>query len=92
MPPTVEESERLLTKAAVLIRRGDVSGARLLLERCLAAGDMRAAFYLAETYDPAVLRAWQAYGVPGDLARARHLYGRALAAGVPMAKERLDAN
>jgi len=55
---------------------GDVNGARLLLDRSLALGDERAAFRLAETYDPSVL-AERGLRVEGDAAKARTLYLRA---------------
>jgi hypothetical protein len=67
-------STTLVDRARRLIRVGDVSGARLILERAVARGYSQAAFYLAETYDPQVLRAWKVQGMQPDQQRARELY------------------
>jgi hypothetical protein len=48
-------TDRMIERAQKLIALADVNGARLLLERSLALGDERAAFPLAQTYDPRVL-------------------------------------
>jgi TPR repeat protein len=66
-----------------------VSSARQLLELALAHGNARAAFMLAETYDPRVLQSWRAHGVAGDPAKARDLYQRAKAGGIDDAEERI---
>ena len=73
----------LVKRADAIFRSGDVSGARLLLERASEAGDARALFLLAETYDPRVLSTLRTRGIRGDAARAEELYARAraLAAG-----------
>jgi hypothetical protein len=76
----------LVDRAQRLIRLGDISGARLLLERAVARGDRRAAFFLAQTYDPEVLRSWKARGLPADPERARALYSQAEQAGINEAK------
>ena len=83
--------DRLLARADELFRRGDVSGARLLLERSMEAGHPRAAFLLAETFDPHVLSRLGALGIRGDAGKARELYGRARSLGVAQAQERIDA-
>jgi TPR repeat protein len=72
-----------------LIADGDISGARLMLERALADGSDRAAFQLAETYDPRMLLEWNVVGLTANTARARELYGIAADRGVTAAKERL---
>jgi hypothetical protein len=46
----------LMTRARSLLALGDIAAARLLLERAANARDATAAFLLAQTYDPAVLR------------------------------------
>jgi hypothetical protein len=91
-PPELKDAElpRLLSKANELIRPGDVSGARLLLERALETGSAEAAFYLAQTYDPRILVSWNVQGVPPDSEKARALYQRALEAGVSKAKELVE--
>ena len=87
--PSVNES-RLMARADDFIRRGDISGARLMLDRALNEGSAVAAFRLAETYDPRILTQWKAHGTTGDPDRARQLYSRALTAGFEPAKERLQ--
>lgn len=81
--------EWLLARAQGLIREGDISGARLLLERAHAGGSRRAAFHLAETYDPRRLADWRALGIRGDPARARALYLQAKDGGIAEAGDRL---
>ena len=70
-------TDRMIERAQKLIALADVNGARLLLERSLALGDERAAFPLAQTYDPRVLSERGLRGVQGDAAKARTLYLRA---------------
>jgi hypothetical protein len=91
-PPELKDADlsRLLSKANELIRPGDVSGARLLLERALETGSAEAAFYLAQTYDPRILVSWNVQGVPPDAEKARALYHRAHDAGVHKAKELVE--
>lgn len=83
--------DRLTARADMLFRGGDVSGARLLLERAQEAGNAQAIFLLAETFDPNALAAIGAVGIRSDPARARELYGRALALGIAAASARLEA-
>ena len=85
------DMRRLADKAAQAIRDGDIYGARLILERAMAAGDVTAIFALAETYDPKVLARTNVKGVKGDPARARELYSAALDKGMSEARARLDA-
>jgi TPR repeat protein len=90
-PAPAKPEDRLLARADELFSKGDVSGARLLLERSMEAGNARAAFRLAETFDPQVLSKIGAFGIRGDAAKARELYGRARALGIAQAAERIDA-
>ena len=93
-PPSaasVRAAEWLLNKARVLLGQGEVGAARAVLEQATEAGGAPALFALAETYDPAVLARWGTVGTLGDVARARELYGLALAAGAPEARARLMA-
>ncbi|QRM29365.1 hypothetical protein [Microvirga sp. VF16] len=83
--------ERLTMRAEELLRKGDVSGARLLLERALDSGNARAAFLLAETFDPNVLSRLGVLGIRGEPSRARELYARARAMGIAQAGERMEA-
>ena len=82
-------ADRLISRGLELIRDGDISGARLVLERALSSGDGRAAFLLGQTFDPHMLTEWQARGIKGDTARARELYERASQLGVAEAKDRI---
>ncbi len=91
MPVPAVSDDRLVRRADALFRSGDVSGARLLLERSMEAGNARAAFLLAETFDPHVLASLGALGIRPDPAKARDLYARALALGVQQAGERMQA-
>ena len=90
-PPETPEVDDgwLLARARGLVEQGDISGARLVLEHALTAGSRRAAFHLAETYDPRVLAQWRALGIRGDANRARELYARASESGVAGSQERL---
>ncbi|NGM34045.1 MULTISPECIES: hypothetical protein [Methylobacterium] len=67
----------LVGRAEQLIRRGDISGARLVLERALSRNEPRAALLLAQTYDPIVLRTWKVLGLRPDPERAQALYAQA---------------
>lgn len=87
----VSVEERLTMRGDALFRQGDISGARLLLERAREAGSARATFILAETFDPHVLSERGAVGIRSDAAKARDLYGRALAQGINQANARLEA-
>ncbi|MGE7416217.1 hypothetical protein [Methylobacterium tarhaniae] len=70
-------AQALVGRAEQLIRRGDISGARLMLERALSRNEPRAAYLLAQTYDPNVLRTWKVRGLQPDAERAQALYARA---------------
>jgi hypothetical protein len=85
------DAERLMTRAQELIRSGDISAARLLLQRAMQTGSAQAAFQLAETYDPQILSKWGARGIRGDVERARELYSQALKGGVSDSTPRLEA-
>jgi hypothetical protein len=94
VPPAAKpspETMRMVERARELIRTGDISAARLLLERAMHSGSAKAAFHLAETYDPQMLAQWGTFGIKGDVATARVLYSRALKNGVADSKPRLEA-
>ena len=46
---------------------------------------------MAETYDWQILRSLQAYGLRGDVQKAREFYQLAAAAGIEKARERAEA-
>ena len=81
----------MVERARELIKMGDISAARLLLERAMRSGSGQAAFYLAETYDPQMLAQWGTFGIQGDIATARVLYSRSLKNGVADSNPRLEA-
>lgn len=86
----VPEIARLMARADALLAQRDIASARIVLERAVDMGSAKAAFALAETYDPIVLDAWRTFGTLGDVARAKQLYAKAQAGGVQEAKERLN--
>ncbi|WP_114943234.1 hypothetical protein [Microvirga calopogonii] len=83
--------DRLMKRAEELFRKGDVSAARLLFERAMDGGNARAAFLLAETFDPNVLSRLGVLGIRGDAGKAREYYARARALGIAQAGERMEA-
>ena len=85
------EVARLMAYAHVLLGRGDIGSARIVLQRAAEMGDAQANFTLAETYDPLILSKWGTYGTHGDAKKALDLYARALTGGIKEAKERSDA-
>jgi len=87
-PSTAPNEQRLIERAESLLKMSDISGARLILDRAMAAGSARAAFLLAQTYDPRVLDEWRVVGIKGDPAKAQELYARAQAGGIREAGQR----
>ncbi len=83
--------DRLTSRADELLRKGDVSGARLLLERALDNRNARAAFLMGETFDPNVLAELRVLGMRGDASKAREFYAQALALGMAEARARMEA-
>jgi hypothetical protein len=77
-------------RAQELITAGDLSSARLLLQRAADAGDARAALTLGSTYDPAALRKLGMRQAPADTTLARIWYEKARELGAPEAAGRLD--
>jgi hypothetical protein len=90
-PEDAAEAARLVARASVLLGRGDIGAARIVLERAAETGSAQASFTLAETYDPFILPKWGTYGTRGDATKARDLYAKAEAGGIKEAKERFDA-
>ena len=82
---------RLIARANLLLDQGNIGAARNMLDRAAEMGSTEALFWLAETYDPLLLSARQTFGTQSDIAKARELYGKALAGGVSQAKVRLEA-
>jgi hypothetical protein len=85
------EVARLMARASALLGQGNIGAARIVLERAAETGSAKASFALAETYDPVILSAWGTYGTRGDATKARELYAKAHAGGIPEAKDRFNA-
>jgi hypothetical protein len=85
-----QDFEKLASKAARAVQIGDITGARLILEHAVDAGDATAIYALAETYDPRVLTKLHVRGMTGDADKARALYEQALAKGIKQAQAKLD--
>jgi hypothetical protein len=85
-----EEVAMLLDRAKHFIANGDLAAARLVLERAAKSKQAQAAFMLATTYDPAILRELKVYGFAADVAMARSWYEKAKEFGSAEASRRLE--
>ena len=85
------EVERLVKRGEAYLAQGDIAAARLILGRAAEARDARAAFSLAATYDPAVLKKLHVVGFRPDIAQARAWYEKAAEYGSADATRRLAA-
>jgi hypothetical protein len=84
------EITSLLKRGEQFVAQRDLAAARSLFERAAEAGDARAAFALAETYDPIALQRWGEQGFASDIAMARAWYERAREFGSGEASLRLQ--
>lgn len=75
--PADPSPRTLVARAQQAIKLGNISGARLFLQRAAAGEDPEALRLLAQTYDAAVLRSWNVQGLQPDPERARHYYDAA---------------
>jgi hypothetical protein len=85
------EATVMLKRGEELAKTGDLAAARLLLQRVAEANHPGAAFALAATYDPIVLKQLSVLGMSGDVAIARQWYERARDLGQKEAAARLEA-
>jgi hypothetical protein len=85
-----DELASMLRRADDFIKSGDLSAARLLLQRAAEAGDVQAALTLAGTFDPNVLKALGLRDGAPDIAKARLWYERAAKLGSADAPLRLQ--
>jgi TPR repeat protein len=85
-----DELAALLKRAKSLLAIGDITSARLLLERAADAQEADAALMLAGTYDPLVLGAQDMRSITPDPATARLWYQKAAQLGSSDAKRRLS--
>jgi len=86
-----DELDKLIARGEKFIEQGDVSAARLVLERAAQARDPRAALALGSTYDPNVLGRLGVVGVQAEPEKARAWYERAAEFGSGEANQRLTA-
>jgi TPR repeat protein len=84
-----DELAVLLKRAKSLLAIGDITSARLLLERAADAQEAEAALMLAGTYDPQVLGSQDLRSVTPDAAAARVWYQKAAQLGSADARRRL---
>jgi hypothetical protein len=84
-----DELAALLKRARGLVATGDITSARLLLERAAEAQEASAALLLAQTYDPAVLGTQDLRSITPDPAMARGWYQKAAQFGSRDAQQRL---
>jgi TPR repeat protein len=85
-----DELAALLKRAKGLLAIGDITSARLLLERAADAQEADAALMLAGTYDPQVLGKQDMRSITPDPAMARLWYQKAAQLGSADAKRRLS--
>jgi TPR repeat protein len=85
-----DELATLLKRAKGLLAIGDITSARLLLERAADAQEPEAALMLAGTYDAQVLGTQDMRSVSPDPAAARLWYQKAAQLGSADAKRRLS--
>jgi TPR repeat protein len=81
----------MVKNGAEYMANGNIGAARMMLQPAAQAGDPGAAFALAETYDPLVLRKLNAKGgITGDVGLAQTWYQKARDLGSAVAPERLE--
>ncbi len=87
--PASPEAAETCARGLVALAEGELAAARRWLERAADLGDKRALLALGDAYNPTMLKKLGVVGAPGDPARARDFYNRALASGLAIANERL---
>ncbi len=85
-----DELAALMARAKAFLESGDISPARLLLQRAAEAQEASAALMLAQTYDPTVLGTQDIRNITPDPALARSWYQRAAQLGSADAQRRLS--
>ena len=85
------EIELMVKNGLEFLGNGNIAGARMMFQPAAEAGDAVAAFALAETYDPSVLKKLGAKGgITSDVALANTWYEKARVLGSTLARERLE--
>ena len=90
-PAALAMADSMTRRGRAMLEIGDVSAARLLLERAAAAGSGPAALAMGTTFDPATLSRLGTMGVQPNPAQAAQWYRLALSRGEPQARAMLDA-
>jgi hypothetical protein len=85
-----DEITMLVKRGQDFLKNGDLASARLLLRRAAEGGSAAAAFALAASFDPLIIRQLGAIGAIADAARAREWYQKAVELGSPSASQRLE--
>ena len=85
-----EEIAVWLQRGKDMLKLGDVSAARLVLQRAAEADNAEAALLLASTFDPIELRELGVMGFPPDISQALSWYLKASALGSDEAKRRIE--
>lgn len=86
-----EEEAPLLEKASKLLESYNISSARLLFEHLARQGSAKAAFGLAQTFDPSFFHSSSIRGMRPDAAKAKQWYKWAAKLGNEEAVSRLSA-
>jgi len=85
------EIELMVKSGLEFMGNGNIAAARMMFRPAAESGDAVAAFALAETYDPSVLKQLGAIGgITSDVSLANTWYEKARALGAPLARERLE--
>src|SRR5262249_7272118 len=81
----------MMKNGAEFMANGNVGAARMIFQPAAESGDPVAAFALAETYDPVVLRKLNVTGgITADVSLAQSWYEKAKNLGSAAAPERLE--
>ena len=88
---SIEAQAHLLKKAEEHQASGLIAAARLLYKKLADQGNARAAYALAQTYDPEILKSRTIVGLRPDIGQARKWYKIALEMGLASAGTRLIA-
>jgi hypothetical protein len=90
LPLHADETAMLLRRGYDLLKLGDITAARIALRRAANAGNSDAAFMLASTFDPNVLRQIGAIGIAPDPRQALYWYEKASELGSGEAKRGIE--
>jgi hypothetical protein len=90
-PLEATEIALMMKNGAAFMANGNIGAARMMFRPAAEAGEPAAAFALAETYDPLMLRKLGAKGgITSDIALAHSWYEKAKNLGSTLALERLE--